>query len=161
MKSSRFELVSDWHLAAPIDRVWQALHAAEEWPRWWPYVRRVTLLKPGTADGLCAVRRFEWGSRLPYGLAFDVEVTELERPHRMRGRARGELDGEGLWELRPEGGGTHVRYTWRVEVTRPWMRALAPMLAPVFRWNHNGVMRAGGEGLARHLAERGAQPAPA
>jgi hypothetical protein len=34
------------------------------------------------------------------------------------------------------------------------MRALAPLLAPVFRWNHAGVMRAGEAGLARHLATR-------
>ena len=57
-------------------------------------------------------------------------------------------------ELSPEGRGTHARYTWRVELTRPWMRVMAPMLAPVFRWNHNGVMRAGAEGLARHLGRR-------
>jgi len=151
MSATFFELVSDWHLAAPIDEVWQALHAAEDWPRWWPYVRQVQPLRAGDADGLGAVRRFQWGSRLPYGLAFDVEVVEVQRPHRLRGRARGELDGEGLWELRSEGSGTHVRYTWRVELTRAWMRRLAPLLAPVFRWNHDGVMRAGGEGLARHL----------
>jgi len=151
MPATFFELVSDWHIAAPIERVWEAIHEAESWPRWWPYVRRVESRRAGDADGLGAVRRFTWGSRLPYGLAFDVEVVELDRPHRMRGLARGELDGEGLWELSAEVGGTHVRYTWRVKLTRPWMRALAPVLAPVFRWNHDGVMRAGAAGLARHL----------
>lgn len=40
---------------------------------------------------------------------------------------------------------------WRVELARPWMRWLAPLLAPLFRWNHDGLMRAGREGLARHL----------
>lgn len=154
MSSRFFELVSHWHLAAPVEQVWSALHAAQEWPRWWRYVRSVEPLHAGDARGLGAVRRFEWGSRLPYGLTFEVEVVELQRPHRLRGRARGELEGEGLWELWPEGDGTHVRYTWRVELTRPWMRALAPLMAPVFRWNHAGVMRAGGQGLARHLADR-------
>ncbi len=152
MSSRFFELVSDWHLGAPVEQVWAALHAAEDWPRWWPYVHEVRPLQAGDARGLGAVRRFRWGSRLPYGLAFDVEVVEVQRPHRLRGRARGELEGDGLWELWPEGGGTHVRYTWRVELARPWMRWLAPLMAPVFRWNHDGVMRAGGEGLARHLA---------
>src|SRR5438128_4409138 len=32
-----FHLVSHWHLAAPIGRVWTALFAAHEWPRWWPF----------------------------------------------------------------------------------------------------------------------------
>jgi hypothetical protein len=31
------------------------------------------------------------------------------------------------------------------------MNALAPLLAPAFAWNHHAVMRAGGDGLARHL----------
>lgn len=146
-----FELVSEWQLDAPVEAVWSALHKAEDWPRWWRYVRSVQTRRAGNADGLGAVRRLQWGSRLPYGLAFDVEVVEVQRPHRLRGRARGELDGEGLWELRAEGRRTHVRYTWRVELTRPWMRRLAPLMAPVFRWNHNGVMRAGAQGLARHL----------
>jgi hypothetical protein len=29
-----------------------------------------------------------------------------------------------------------------------WMRFIAPIAAPVFRWNHDGVMRAGAQGLA-------------
>ena len=154
MSATFFELVSDWRLGAPIEQVWAALHRAEDWPRWWPYVKAVKPLRAGDAEGLGAVRNFSWSSRLPYGLAFDVEVVEVQRPTRMRGRASGELDGEGLWELRPEDSGTHVRYTWRVELTRPWMRLLAPLMAPVFRWNHNGVMRAGAAGLARHLNVR-------
>jgi len=34
------------------------------------------------------------------------------------------------------------------------MARLAPLARPIFEWNHNGVMRAGGEGLARHLGVR-------
>ena len=39
-----------------------------------------------------------------------------------------------------------------VEVTKPWQRALAPLLRPVFAWNHNTVMGWGQGGLARRLA---------
>jgi hypothetical protein len=31
------------------------------------------------------------------------------------------------------------------------MNALAPLLRPAFVWNHDWVMRQGGEGLARRL----------
>jgi uncharacterized protein YndB with AHSA1/START domain len=153
-RHAAFELLSQWHVDAPIDSVWRALTQPEQWPRWWPYVRRVTPLVEGEADGLGSVKRFEWGSLLGYGLGFEVQTTEVARPHRLRGRALGELDGEGLWELQPDGATTRVRYLWRVDVTRPWMRAVAPLAAPLFRWNHNGVMRAGAEGLARHLGVR-------
>jgi hypothetical protein len=50
-----------------------------------------------------------------------------------------------------QGSTTRVCYDWTVMTTRVWMNALAPLLAPVFRWNHGQVMAAGGQGLAKHL----------
>lgn len=58
--------------------------------------------------------------------------------------------------LRAEDGFTDVTYVWRVRLIKRWMRWLAPLLAPVFLWNHEGVMRAGEAGLRRHLAMRDA-----
>ena len=29
---------------------------------------------------------------------------------------------------------------WKIEITKPWQVALAPLLRPVFAWNHNMVM---------------------
>jgi len=37
------------------------------------------------------------------------------------------------------------------EAGKRWMNLLAPLLAPVFAWNHDQVMAEGGRGLARHL----------
>ena len=153
--SAHFDLVSHWRLPATADRVWSALTDPESWPRWWPYVRSVQTLRQGAADGLGAVRRIEWATRLPYTMLIDVEAVEVVRNERLRGRSHGHLQGEGLWLLRPDGACTNVTYLWRVELREPWMRLLAPLLAPVFRWNHDGLMRAGGAGLARYLAERG------
>jgi hypothetical protein len=34
------------------------------------------------------------------------------------------------------------------------MNLLSPVARPVFRWNHDYVMRTGGEGLARLLGAR-------
>jgi hypothetical protein len=82
-------------------------------------------------------------------------VTKVEKHDCLEGRAHGELDGVGLWNFHDEPEGTHVRYLWRVAVTRPWMRLLAPILAPVFAWNHNKVMRWGLEGARKRLAGGG------
>lgn len=152
--AAQFELVSQWHLAAPIDAVWEAIKATERWPSWWRYVQRVDELKAGDADGVGAVRHIAWSSRLPYGVAFEVEVVESRRPRLLSARARGQLEGLGTWELTPDGDTTRVRYTWCVDLGSRWMRVVAPVAAPVFRWNHNGVMRAGAQGLARHLGVR-------
>ncbi len=158
MSSTHFDLVSHWQLQAPLERVWSALVDPPGWPRWWPCVRAVQTLRAGDAQGLGSVRRIRWRTRLPYDIVIDVEAVEVLRHERIRARSCGELRGEGLWLLRGAGGRTEVTYVWRVELVKPWMRRLAPLLAPVFRWNHDGVMRAGAAGLARHLAQTNDQP---
>lgn len=157
MPSTHFDLVSQWRIHAPVDRVWSVLTDPASWPGWWPYVRAVRTLRDGGADGVGAVRRIDWATRLPYDLSIEVESVEALRHERLRARSSGQLDGEGLWLLRPGPGFTDVTYVWRVTLRRPWMRWLAPLLAPVFRWNHTGVMRAGEIGLRRLLEQPAAR----
>lgn len=151
MAAKHFHLVTDLELDAPIERVWPVLKAVEEWPSWWRAVQRVEELQKGDADGLGAVHRLTWKTALPYQLTFDMRMDRIEPMSALGGRAFGELDGVGLWTLRPDGGGTHVRYDWKVEVTKPWMKALAPVLKPVFAWNHNVVMGWGEEDIRARL----------
>src|SRR5436309_252674 len=143
-----YHLVSHWHLDAPIERVFAALHDADQWPRWWPFVKQVKDLEPGNGDGVGALRRYTWSSKLPYDLSFNMRVIQVQRPTFMEGKAEGELTGMGRWFLASEARTTRVRYEWTVVTTKAWMNLFAPVMAPVFRWNHNQVMEAGGRGLA-------------
>jgi hypothetical protein len=152
--SSHFDLVSHWRIHAGVEDVWDALIDTASWPRWWPYARSVQALREGGADGVGAVRRIEWSTPWPYRFVLEVEAVELLRHQRLRGRARGALDGQGLWLLRSADGITDLTYVWRVELGKTWLRWLAPLLAPVFRWNHEVVMRAGEQGLRRYLSTR-------
>jgi len=151
-----YAFVTRWHVAAPVDAVYDVLVKPEGWPAWWPGVEKVeSLVRSEREDGVGGVRRFTWKSRLPYRLAFDMRTTAVERPGRIAGRAEGELQGEGVWTLvvdpaAPESA-TRVRYDWRVETTRAWMNLLAPIARPLFAWNHDVVMGWGAEGLARRL----------
>jgi uncharacterized protein YndB with AHSA1/START domain len=151
MASQQFELVTNWHFDAPIERVWAELNAPDDWPAWWRAVERVQMIAPGDANGIGAVRRLTWRTALPYTLAFNMIATRIEPMTMLEGRATGELDGIGLWTLTPADSGTDVRYDWRIEVTKPWMRVMSPVLKPAFRWNHNQVMAWGYEGLAQRL----------
>jgi hypothetical protein len=81
---SQFSLVTQWHLEARVERVWLAIVAVQDWPRWWRYVHEVQELTTGDGDGIGALRRYTWSSRLPYRLSFDMRVTRVERPHRWR-----------------------------------------------------------------------------
>ena len=83
-------------------------------PQWWRYVEKVEELEKGGADGIGALRRFTWTSRLPYRLAFNMRTTALARPRRMEGLAEGDLAGSGRWNLSEENGVATVRYEWTV-----------------------------------------------
>lgn len=146
----RFVLVTEWVLATSVERVFDALVDPASWPRWWRYVERVALLVPGDAQGVGAVRRYTWSSRLPYRLTIDMTTTLVVPYAKLEGLASGDVEGTGCWRLHDAAGRACVRYTWKVAPRKRWMRALTT-LAPLFVWNHHAVMAAGGRGLARHL----------
>jgi hypothetical protein len=86
-----------------------------------------------------------------------MRTTRVLKPHLLEGHAQGELAGTGLWRLFEQDGGTPVTavvYEWNVSTTKPWMNLFAPIARPVFEWNHDWVMRNGGEGIARLLGCR-------
>jgi uncharacterized protein YndB with AHSA1/START domain len=159
--TSRYRFVTEWTLDALIEAVWTELSHPEGWPSWWRGVVAVDLLEPGDGAGLGARRRLTFRSVLPYHLVFTMRTDRLERPALIEGRADGELRGIGRWCLRSTSAGTAVRYTWTVEAMKPWMRWLAPVGRPLFKWNHDVVMRWGLEGLRRRLAESGLPPSRA
>jgi uncharacterized protein YndB with AHSA1/START domain len=151
---AEYRFLTTWLLDAERERVWDAIHASEEWPRWWRGVQRVEELEPGDSERVGQLSRYTWKSKLPYELVFDMRTTRVDRPHLMEGQASGELAGVGRWRLYEEAGTTAVLYEWNVSTTKPWMNLLAPLARPVFAWNHDWVMGHGGEGLARLLGCR-------
>jgi uncharacterized protein YndB with AHSA1/START domain len=152
MADYRFKTL--WRIDAPIEAVWDAIHDSERWPEWWRGVERVARVESGNGDGVGNVERYVWRSRLPYAINFEMRVTTVRPPVELRATAIGELAGEGHWRLFRSENGTLVRYDWNVRTTRLWMNALAPIARPLFAWNHDAVMRQGGEGLERLLASR-------
>ncbi|MET9322182.1 SRPBCC family protein [Streptomyces sp. NPDC003038] len=147
---SRYRFRSVWDLDAPPSAVYAVLEQGEEYPSWWPQIRRTE--PAGDRAGGALVR-----SVLPYAL--HVTATELLRaPGRgvLEVALHGDIDGWARWTVRPRGGPdgrrTRVLYEQEVEVRRPLMRWLALPGRPVFRLNHSLLMRAGRRGLAAHLA---------
>jgi hypothetical protein len=149
-----YTFLTTWLLDAPRERAWEALNAPLAWPDWWRGVVRVEQLAAGAADGVGGRHTIEWRSRLPYPLEFEFRTETVDEPREMAGSARGELEGTGRWRLYEDAGVTAVVYEWNVSTTKPWMNLLTPIARPIFRWNHDVVMRWGGEGLARRLGAR-------
>ena len=146
-----YSFLTTWCVDVPIQRVWDVISVTKRYPEWWRCVRSVTELEPGGVHGVGALSRFEWRSRLPYTLQFDVRVTRAEPPHLLAGQASGELEGVGICRLYEGAAGTALVYSWDVSTTRRWMNRLAPLARPVFAWNHDYVMRQGAHGLATQL----------
>lgn len=151
---TRYAFLTTWLLDAPLEPVWDAIYDTDAWPSWWPGVRRVEELAPRGPDGVGGVSRFTFRSALPYDLVFEMRSVRVERHRLLEGVASGELAGTGRWRFFAEQGVTAAVYGWDVETTARWMNLAAPLARPAFAWNHDRIMRAGGEGLADHLGAR-------
>jgi hypothetical protein len=151
---AEFQFVTVWRIAAPLPQVCDAVSQCLQWPQWWKGVEKVEEFDPGDTAGVGSLRRFTWRGRLPYRLCFDVLVTRIVPLTMLEGRASGEVEGIGRWQFADDGGVTVVRYEWLVRTNRWWMNIIAPIARPLFKWNHDQVMRQGAEGMARLLNAR-------
>lgn len=146
-----YSFVTLWRVHAPLEKIWNALIDAENYPSWWKSIQRVSPIAPGDANGIGRTERTTWKTFLPYGFTFDTRVKRIEWQKTLALDAFGELEGTGVWTLTPEGAATNVRYEWNVKTTKAWMNLLAPIARPFFNWNHDAVMNNGAQGLARVL----------
>ena len=109
------------------------------------------MISSGDSGGSGRTYRSFWRTRLLYTLTFEARTTRVVVPTVIEIESRGELNGAGRWSLAEEGSATRVRYDWNVSTTKTWMNWLAPVLRPLFAWNHDAVMKDGAAGLAKLL----------
>lgn len=147
---AEYKFITRWHIAAPIEQVWNAITDFEDWPLWWDAVDSVGELDPRETNGV-HMRRFVWKTPLSYTLTFDTRIVVMQAPVKMEAIAIGDVEGHGLWELSASDRGTEIYYTWTVRTTKRWMNFLAAIARPLLEWNHNAIMRQGGRGLAQRL----------
>ena len=146
--------VTVWYIEAPLEAVCDAIYHSLNWPQWWRNVESVEELAAGDARGIGSVRRYTWRGRLPYRLTFDICVVHIEPLAAIEGIASGDVEGRGRWSFSVDGAVTIVRYDWQVRTTLAWLNMLALFARPVIKWNHNAIMRQGGEALAQMLNAR-------
>ena len=151
---AEYRLTTVWRIDAPARRVYEAICEPLRWPSWWRGVKNVVELEPGDERGVGRLLRYTWKGLLPYELTFTIRVVRVKPLVALEGVATGELEGVGRWHFTEERSGTTVCYEWQVRTSKRWMNLLAPIASPLFRWNHDFIMREGGMGLARLLDAR-------
>ena len=137
---------SAWRLDAPRGDVYDALEELRRYPDWWPEIKRVTQIDDQTAEVACQ-------ATLPYELVF---VTTQERRDRDAGmleaRMVGDLDGFSRWTITDDGSGTLAVFDEEVVATKRLLQVLAPLARPVFKANHELMMRHGQRGLRTYVS---------
>lgn len=151
---TEYRLTTEWRIEAPLPQVCTAILLCAHWPEWWEGVKKVEEIAAGDDNGVGSRWRFTWKGRLPYQLVFDVQIIRYAVLDTLEGLASGEVEGTGRWHFYRESELTVVRHEWEIRTTCWWMNLLAPVARPVFKWNHDQLMRQGGEGLARLLGTR-------
>jgi quercetin dioxygenase-like cupin family protein/uncharacterized protein YndB with AHSA1/START domain len=156
--SREYVFVDEWDVDAPRETVFELLADARTYPLWW---RPVYI--DVEADGepaLGKVTRQHFKGRLPYHLHTRTTTVRLEPGYVIAGDVDGDLRGHGEWTLADlPGGGTHVRFDWRVLADRRLLQVLTPVLRPALRANHNWAIARARDGLEPFARARAAQRA--
>lgn len=137
-----------WSVPANTTRVFDVLVDLLNWPRWWPDVRAVHRLDDDTAEMTCR-------AVLPYALTFRLRRAEQNADTGLlRVDMTGDLDGYCEAVVGGHGHGSRLAIEQRVAVTRPLLRALAPIARPLLSANHAAMMWRGQRGLRTYLNAR-------
>ncbi len=149
----QFSLTTTWFIPASVEAVWSCLIDTQTWPSWWKYVDAVEEMSAGDSSGINNIRQYDWHTCLPYSLMLSLCVTQIQAPHLVVVKVKGDLQGEGSCRLFsiPAADHTRVEFHWEVQTCKPWMNWFTSITRPVFAWNHARVMKVGEEGLIRYV----------
>jgi hypothetical protein len=155
MNVPSYRFVTEWEVAGTVREVSDVLADPLELPRWWPSVYlAVDELAPGGENGVGRRVRLLTKGWLPYTLSWSFTVAASRDPYGFTIEADGDFVGRGEWSFEQRGAFTHVSYDWRIEVYKPLLHLLSPVLRPVFAANHRWAMRQGEESLKLELLRR-------
>ena len=146
-----YNFLTVWKFNAPLEKVYNVIHDADNYHIWWKGQSKVETITKGDELGVGAVKKFRTRSFLPYSLIYIGTVHEVEPLKKVVGTTTGELEGKGTWIFESENGIAVVKYYWVVKTNTFFMNLFAPVMKPLFAWNHDVVMKWGGEGLAKYL----------
>ena len=141
MTSHDYHFVTHWRVEAEAAMVYDLLSRPENFHQWIKsFPMHVEPVTPGGTNGIGRTERFTVRSFLPYSLCWEMECIEANPPHQFISRAKGDLNGRGIWTFVPRCMGTDITFDWKITVQKPLLRYTSFFLKPVFEWNHDWIM---------------------
>ena len=124
--------------AAP-PALWAALGSVDDYPRWWPWLRRfdARALAPGE-EWRCTVK-----PPLPYVVRFTIRFDEVEVERRIDATVRGDIEGPAQLLIEPSASGSAVTLTSSLRPTNTVLKAAALLGRPLVRYGHDWVLDIG------------------
>jgi uncharacterized protein YndB with AHSA1/START domain len=124
--------------AAP-PALWTALGSVDDYPRWWPWLRRfdARALAPGE-EWRCTVK-----PPLPYVVRFTIRFDRVEAQRRIEATVRGDIEGPAQLLIEPSGAGSAVTLTSSLRPTNTFLKAAAIVGRPLVRYGHDWVLDIG------------------
>ena len=128
--------------------LWAALGSVEDYPRWWPWLRRF--------DARALAAGEEWRCTvkppLPYVVRFTIRFDDVQPERRIAASVSGDIDGPALLRIEPDGDGCAVTLRSTLQPTNSVLRAAAVVGRPLVRYGHDWVLDIGaGQFAARAL----------
>ncbi len=170
MSTNAYHFVTRWRVRATLAEVNDILSDACSLPRWWPavYLAADQLQAGDPLSGVGREISLYTKGWLPYTLRWQFKVVASRYPHGFALEARGDFDGRGEWTFEQDGEHVTIVYDWRINADKPLLKAMTPVLRPLFSANHLWAMRMGLQSLelelrrvrAKTAEERAAIPEP-
>lgn len=152
---SDYHFITDWRVEATCGEVADILGDPVALARWWPAVYlEVEQIEPPDADGVGRRVRLLTKGWLPYTIRWAFVVVESRYPFGFTIDAAGDFVGRGVWTFVQDGPIVSVSYDWRIRAEKPLIKALSPLLRPLFAANHRWAMTQGEASLKLELARR-------
>lgn len=155
MASNDYHFVTHWRVEGSVEEVIAIISDPLDLPRWWPSVYLdVWELEPGGPDGAGRVIELFTKGWLPYTLRWRFRLSERVAPDQLALEAWGDFVGRGVWTFAQDGRDVAITYDWKIRAEKPLLRALSPVLKPIFAANHRWAMARGEESLSLELRRR-------
>ena len=135
----RFKLDRRFEFRLPPDDLWSRLTRIEDFPRWWPWLRRID--GDGFVEG--GITHIAVAAPVPWLLRLELLVTDLVVGESVGVDVAGDLRGDASLSVASTAGGSAVHMGWSVSPSSPPLRVATRMTYPLVVFGQNWVVSAG------------------